>query len=146
MLYTLSGYRPVDPDEPVVHVSYYEANAFASWSEARLPTEQEWEAVAVGSPEPHQSAIALHPAPPALGPTNEPAQLYGDVWQWTSSSYLPYPGFRPEPDAVGEYNSRFMVGRQVLRGGASITPPGHTRATYRSFYPPEARGPLARNA
>ena len=134
--FTLSGAQPVDPDEPVCHVSYYEADAFAHWTGMRLPTEAEWETMATlaasgdnvlgtGAPHPH----------PAIA-TNA---LLGDVWEWTSSAYTPYPGFRAAPGAVGEYNGKFMVSQYVLRGGCCATPPGHTRATYRNFYPPGAR-------
>jgi dimethylhistidine N-methyltransferase len=147
-VYTLYGPAPLDPALPVVHVSYYEADAFARWAGARLPTEAEWEAVASGQPGPAAPAVALHPD--AAG---EPGmcQLYGAAWQWTSSAYLAYPGFRPATGAVGEYNGKFMVGQHVLRGGAAITPPGHTRLTYRNFFPPAAQWPmtgvrLARNA
>lgn len=146
--YTLYGPAPVDPALPVTHVSYYEADAFARWAGARLPTEAEWEAVASRHAEPSAPAVALHP-----DAATEPGmtQLYGAAWQWTSSAYLPYPGFEPAAGAVGEYNGKFMVGQQVLRGGAAITPPGHTRLTYRNFFPPAAQWPmtgvrLARNA
>jgi ergothioneine biosynthesis protein EgtB len=141
MLHTLAGYRRVDPAEPVVHLSYYEADAFAHWSGSRLPTEAEWEAVAATAPGPSQRAVTLHPAA-VHEPPGTPAQLYGEVWQWTSSSYLPYPGFRAETGVVGEYNGKFMVGQHVLRGGAAITPPGHTRPTYRNFFPPYAQWPF----
>ena len=142
-VFTLGGSRPVSPDEPVCHISYYEADAFAHWAGARLPTEVEWEAVAspLGEGGNFLDQDVLHPKPvdanagtPACGPG-----LCGDVWQWTSSAYSPYPGFRPAPGAVGEYNGKFMVSQYVLRGGSCITPPGHTRTTYRNFFPPSAR-------
>ncbi|RMH87192.1 MAG: ergothioneine biosynthesis protein EgtB [Actinomyces sp.] len=139
-VHTLTGFRPVDPAEPVVHVSYYEADAFARWSGHRLPTEFEWEAVAVSVPVEGNLLPAgyLHPrpAPPADG---RPRQLFGDVWEWTASAYQPYPGFRPAPGAVGEYNGKFMVDQQVLRGGCAVTPGGHVRPTYRNFFPARAR-------
>jgi ergothioneine biosynthesis protein EgtB len=116
-VFTLAGLQPVDPDEPVCHISYYEADAFARWSNARLPTEAEWEHAAVRAGD----------------------ALYGDVWQWTGSAYLPYPGFHPAAGAVGEYNGKFMVNQHVLRGGCCATPPGHVRATYRNFFPPVSR-------
>jgi len=145
-VFTLNGWRRVDPDEPVVHVSHYEADAFARWSGARLPTEFEWEhAVATldaldaraGLPltEPHRTR--LHPGPAVDTPGL--VQASGDVWQWTASAYLPYPRFAPAAGAVGEYNGKFMSGQMVLRGGACITPAGHTRATYRNFFPPVSR-------
>ncbi|MGH9116076.1 MAG: ergothioneine biosynthesis protein EgtB [Acidimicrobiales bacterium] len=135
--YTLYGPGPLDPVLPVAHVSYYEADAYARWRGARLPTEAEWEALAAGAPGPSAPAVALHPeaAPGESGLR----QLFGAAWQWTSSAYLPYPGFRPAAGAVGEYNGKFMVNQQVLRGSASITPPGHARVTYRNFFPPAAR-------
>ncbi|HEX6391802.1 MAG TPA: ergothioneine biosynthesis protein EgtB [Acidimicrobiales bacterium] len=135
--YTLYGAAPVDPALPVTHISYYEADAYARWAGARLPTETEWEAVAASQPGPSQLAVALHPE--SAGRGQGMRQLYGAAWQWTSSAYLPYPGFVPAPGSVGEYNGKFMVGQQVLRGGAAITPPGHTRATYRNFFPPGAK-------
>jgi ergothioneine biosynthesis protein EgtB len=137
-VFTLHGARPVDPAEPVCHVSYYEADAFARWARARLPTEHEWEAVAtVSDSETEPDLYALHPAP-----TTTDARFSGAVWQWTSSAYSPYPGFQPAPGAVGEYNGKFMVNQYVLRGGACITPPGHTRATYRNFFSPASRWPF----
>ncbi|HVB06103.1 MAG TPA: ergothioneine biosynthesis protein EgtB [Acidimicrobiales bacterium] len=135
VVFTLTGERPVDPAEPVCHVSYYEADAFARWSGARLPTEVEWEAVAraEGFASAPRAAAALHPAAPS-----SPGGA-GEVWEWTSSAYLPYPGFRVAPGAVGEYNGKFMVNQHVLRGGCCATPPGHERLTYRNFFPPGAR-------
>ena len=144
-VFTLTGERVVEPDEPVVHVSYYEADAFARWSGGRLPTEAEWEAVADGPGGPAPSGAdggssgflgswALHPRP--AGPE---ASLLGEVWQWTSSAYSAYPGFHPAPGAVGEYNGKFMVGQYVLRGGCCVTPDDHVRASYRNFFPPASR-------
>jgi ergothioneine biosynthesis protein EgtB len=138
-LFTLTGPRPVRADEPVVHVSYYEADAFARWRGERLPTEFEWEAVArehwrrdVARPD----AAAVHPTPHTASDAHG---FQGQVWQWTASAYLPYPGFRPAPGAVGEYNGKFMVNQHVLRGGCCATPTGHARTTYRNFYPPASR-------
>jgi ergothioneine biosynthesis protein EgtB len=138
-LFTLGGPQLVDPAEPVCHVSYYEADAFARWSGARLPTESEWETVAARrSAQPiggnFLDPSVLHPRPAAGAES-----YFGDVWQWTSSAYSPYPGFQPAPGAVGEYNGKFMVNQYVLRGGSCVTPPDHIRATYRNFFPPSAR-------
>jgi ergothioneine biosynthesis protein EgtB len=135
--FTLSGVRPVNPDEPVCHVSYYEADAFAHWTGMRLPVEGEWETVAATEADGGNNFLgegAPHPRPAV--DTNA---LLGDVWEWTSSSYTPYPGFRAAPGAVGEYNGKFMVSQYVLRGGCCATPPGHIRTTYRNFFPPGAR-------
>jgi ergothioneine biosynthesis protein EgtB len=134
--FTLSGVRPVDPDEPVCHISYYEADAFAHWTGKRLPTEAEWETVASRDAE---GDNFLGPDAPHPRPAVTTNALMGDVWEWTSSSYTPYPGFRAAPGAVGEYNGKFMVSQYVLRGGCCATPPGHTRSTYRNFFPPGAR-------
>jgi ergothioneine biosynthesis protein EgtB len=137
-LFTLGGRRPVDPDEPVCHVSYFEADAFAHWSGARLPTEFEWEAVAGAYP---AEGRLLDPSRPHPQVQAEPA-WYGDAWVWTASAYLPYPGFRPAAGAVGEYNGKFMVNQHVLRGGSCVTPAGHVRPTYRNFFAPSARWPF----
>jgi dimethylhistidine N-methyltransferase len=137
-VYTLYGPARVDPALPVVHLSYYEADAYARWRGMRLPTESEWEVAAAGEAGPLAPAVALHPDAARPDP-GRVRQLYGSAWQWTASSYLPYPGFRPAAGAVGEYNGKFMVGQHVLRGSAAITPPGHARITYRNFFPPGAR-------
>jgi ergothioneine biosynthesis protein EgtB len=116
----LQGLQAWQPEAPVRHLSFYEAAAYAEWAGARLPTEFEWEAAAsTGAP-------TLH-------------ALYGQAWQWTRSSYDPYPRFRPPAGAVGEYNGKFMVGQVVLRGSSLATPPGHARLTYRNFFPPATR-------
>jgi ergothioneine biosynthesis protein EgtB len=138
-VFTLSGRRAVDPHESVVHVSYFEADAYARWAGARLPTEAEWEVLAAPLPvdETHCLDLGrLHPNVPA-----EPGltQLHGGVWEWTASAYLPYPRFEPGPGAVGEYNGKFMVNQQVLRGGCCATPRGHIRPTYRNFFPAGSR-------
>src|SRR5262249_39253005 len=134
---TLSGQRPVEPAEPVCHVSYYEADAFARWAGARLPTEAEWETAAAGPPVGHfQEGGRFHPAAEDAGPLH---QVYGDVWQWTASPSVGYPGSRPPAGALGEYNGKFMCNQIVLRGASCATPRDHARRTYRNFFPPEAR-------
>ena len=117
-VFTLAGRRPIDPGTPVTHVSYYEADAYARWAGARLPTEAEWEAAAA---------------------TEGLRQMFGEAWQWTASPYTAYPRFRAAEGAVGEYNGKFMSGQMVLRGGCRATPAGHVRPTYRNFFPPAAR-------
>lgn len=134
-VFCLQGERALDPDTPVAHVSYYEADAFARWRGARLPTEAEWEVVASATP--GQTSMR-HPDPVDAGQTRDP-QFFGRLWQWTASPYAPYPGFRPAAGAVGEYNGKFMVDQQVLRGSSYGTSPGHERITYRNFFPSAAR-------
>jgi len=142
---TLGGARDVRMDEPVCHVSYYEADAYARWAGARLPTEAEWEVVAAEQPVAGRFADAgwLHPAPaPPVDPEDEPGapvQLFGDVWEWTASAYAPYPGYAPPAGALGEYNGKFMTNQMVLRGGSCATSAGHVRPTYRNFFYPDAR-------
>ncbi|GAB7005815.1 ergothioneine biosynthesis protein EgtB [Nocardioides sp. AN3] len=152
--HTLNGTWPVNPGLPVSHVSHYEADAYAAWAGRRLPTEAEWEhgvrrdaERALGTPaETVDGNLAdtetYHPR--AAGPrTGHLRQVFGDCWEWTSSAYLPYPGFHPPSGAIGEYNGKFMSNQMVLRGGCALTPPGHARASYRNFFPPRSRWALS---
>ncbi len=140
--FTLSGFRPVDESEPVTHVSYFEADAFANWSGARLPTEFEWERAAADLPIRGNfvETERFHPVPAGATSTDGALQqMFGDVWEWTRSSYSPYPGYRAVPGALGEYNGKFMCNQYVLRGGSCATSRDHIRLTYRNFFQPEKR-------
>jgi len=139
--FTLSGFRPVNETEPVTHVSYFEADAYANWDGARLPTEFEWEHAAADLPIEGNfvDAQRFHPAPTTTEENGSLLQMFGDVWEWTRSAYLPYPGYRAVPGALGEYNGKFMCNQMVLRGGSCATSRSHIRPTYRNFFQPEKR-------
>ena len=138
--FTLAGLDEVCDDEPVCHLSYYEAEAYAAWARARLPSEPEWEHAASALPlcGNFVESERLHPAP-AGDSADAPQQLFGDVWEWTRSAYTPYPGFRPVEGPAREYNGKFMSSQMVLRGGSCATSASHVRASYRNFFPPDAR-------
>jgi ergothioneine biosynthesis protein EgtB len=132
--FTLSGWQARDPEAPVTHISYYEADAFATWAGRRLPTECEWEALGARA-----ARTAGNQLDGGGGVQPGSSELFGDCWQWTRSAYLPYPRFRPAPGAVGEYNGKFMSGQFVLKGASCATPRGHSRASYRNFFYPHQR-------
>ncbi len=139
--FTLSGLRRVEPEEPVCHVSYFEADAFARWAGKRLPTESEWEVAAADAPLAGNFVEErnFHPVPLGKNPVTPLAQFFGDVWEWTSSAYSPYPGYEAPDGALGEYNGKFMCNQYVLRGGSCATAKNHIRHTYRNFFPPDKR-------
>jgi ergothioneine biosynthesis protein EgtB len=137
--FTLDGERPLDGHAPVCHVSFYEAEAYARWANSRLPTESEWEIAAQREPVTGNFMEEDHLHPLAALPGAGMRQLFGDLWEWTRSPYSPYPGFKPLPGALGEYNGKFMANQFVLRGGSCVTPLTHIRATYRNFFYPHTR-------
>lgn len=142
-IFTLYGRQPINLEEPVAHLTFYEADAFASWADARLPREEELELALATEPADQEvndlGSERLHPAVARDARSGKRfAQLAGDVWEWTLSAYAPWPGYRPASGAVGEYNGKFMCGQYVLKGGSCLTPPGHWRASYRNFFPPAA--------
>lgn len=136
--FTMNGTKEVNPVEPVCHVSFYEADAYARWRGARLPREEEWEVAAERMP-PGGSFLEDYLFQPQAARGDGSQQLFGDVWEWTASPYVAYPGFKPAAGLIGEYNGKFMCNQMVLRGGSCATPASHIRASYRNFFPPQAR-------
>ncbi len=142
--FTLAGTRALEPHAPVVHLSLFEADAFARWAGARLPTEQEWERAAAGlAPSDADNFADAGLLQPRGSGGSGLRQLFGDVWEWTASAYAAYPGFRPWGGGLGEYNGKFMCNQLVLRGGSCASPRAHLRASYRNFFPPSARWQFA---
>jgi ergothioneine biosynthesis protein EgtB len=136
--FTLGGTRPLDGGAPVSHLSYYEADAYARWAKARLPSEAEWEIAAASAPA-DGNFVENDRLHPQAGQAEGMRQFFGDVWEWTSSLYAPYPGFKPLAGSLGEYNGKFMCSQMVLRGGSCATPTDHVRASYRNFFYPGDR-------
>jgi ergothioneine biosynthesis protein EgtB len=138
--FQLSGLEPLDPNQPVTHISLYEADAYARWAGCRLPTEFEWEIAAAHSWGDRPGNFMEEGSyTPRYADSAVPQQFLGSAWEWTSSGYLPYPGYRPPQGAIGEYNGKFMNDQRVLRGGSCVTPPDHIRLTYRNFFQSEKR-------
>lgn len=137
--FTFHGLHPIDPLRAVMHISYFEADAFARWKNCRLPSESEWESMAQNFPINGQFLDLTELRPQIIDPSSSNHQFFGDAWEWTSSSYGPYPGFKPQQGALGEYNGKFMANQYVLRGGAFVTPQDHIRSSYRNYFPSDSR-------
>jgi ergothioneine biosynthesis protein EgtB len=142
-VFTLNGLKELNLNEPVSHVSYYEADAYARWSQSRLPSEAEWEHAASALKNPQGNFLENHLFHPHPVQNNKETQLWGDVWEWTSSAYSAYPGFQPVQGVLSEYNGKFMSNQMVLRGGSCVTPKNHIRTTYRNFFQPQKRWPFS---